>query len=403
MSQENPTVSQKSRLILLILYLFPPFNAWSVYNFYAGKTVYGLFRIALLLVAGKMVADDENSIALVVLLLWGLVTLIDFFKIILGKQKDKEGNFISDWKGSANASKLYKQNAKKNKNIIFGDAVNQNLSEFGKAVVKLTDFCLQSPQHFTAFEERTEQNFSDKYWFPQKYIRCNVTDKVVPQYSYIPQESILFAISGGDELLYGSARVIQNDEGKKVNHICVRGNSTNYETEIVLPTENIEIDSFIDSFKLLSECNFEIAQFLSEQENTHIGTIFSEFCEKLDVRRKEFEIEKQEEERRIKEEAERQRLIEEENERKRIEEEQRRIEEKKLQEQKRIEFEEELARRRAEKETRRPDEEKQKALREKEEAARCAQEEAKRRTAEEKAYKEAHPELAQAFDDLDSL
>lgn len=314
MSQEKSTASQKSRLTLLILYLVPPFNVWSAYCFYAGKIFYGLIRMALLLFAGHMATEDEDSVAITVLGLCGLLTVIDFFRIILGNYKDKQGNLISSW------------NPKK-------DLENQ----FAAVLAEVKEFCSLEPKPFTDFEDRSTSNSDNEFWFPKTYTRCDIIGKNVLQYFYNPQGEMLIAVSG-DRFLYFSAHIEQKEDNKKVNHICISGNNLQkHEKDILLSSENNVDIGFLDSINSLSS------------ENEKIGEILTSYFEKLEIRRKNAEIEKQE--------AEKQQLLREQEEAaRRIEEEKRRV-----------------------------------------------KEEAERKAAEEKAYKEEHPEEAQALADLDAL
>ena len=91
MQQKSP----KSRLILLILFIIPIINPLSIYGFYAGRRLVDIIRI--LLFGLIIVLDTDNTVSTFAALAWLVITIFDFFLIILGKFKDRNNLCISSF------------------------------------------------------------------------------------------------------------------------------------------------------------------------------------------------------------------------------------------------------------------------------------------------------------------
>lgn len=86
--------SSKSRLVLLILYLFPVTNVLSIYRFYAGRVLLGFIRIMLLML---YFINQKSNVAPYVIGVWAIITVFDFILILFGKFKDRNKLYISSF------------------------------------------------------------------------------------------------------------------------------------------------------------------------------------------------------------------------------------------------------------------------------------------------------------------
>ena len=94
--------SEKSWVVCLLLLLF--FGYIYIYKFYVGKVFEGFIAwligiAAIILCIVGMVSIDDSSILILVLglllaVIYCLWLIIDFFALLIGKFKDKEGKYV---------------------------------------------------------------------------------------------------------------------------------------------------------------------------------------------------------------------------------------------------------------------------------------------------------------------
>ena len=76
---------------------FPPFNAWSVHCFHAGKIFYGLLRMALLLLLSLVISAQAFTLGKIILGFWAFLALIEFFQIRFRENLKKNSKFFSPY------------------------------------------------------------------------------------------------------------------------------------------------------------------------------------------------------------------------------------------------------------------------------------------------------------------
>lgn len=94
----NQRGSEKRILPLFLLYLF--FGGIGGHAFYAGKVGMGIMYLAMIVLVGLGLgigADPTVLFAIVILLIYSIMLLIDFIRILIGEYPDGEGNKIAQW------------------------------------------------------------------------------------------------------------------------------------------------------------------------------------------------------------------------------------------------------------------------------------------------------------------
>ncbi len=91
--------SDKSRLLMLVMFFIPITSIPSIYCFYAGRIFYAIFKCACLIIGMTYMfnSNGSDSRGLVCLGAWAVLHALDFFMILFGNFKDGDGRKISDW------------------------------------------------------------------------------------------------------------------------------------------------------------------------------------------------------------------------------------------------------------------------------------------------------------------
>lgn len=91
--------SDKSRLLMLVMFFIPITSIPSIFCFYAGRIFYAIFKCACLIIGMTYMfnSNGSDSRGLVCLGAWAVLHALDFFMILFGNFKDGDGRKISDW------------------------------------------------------------------------------------------------------------------------------------------------------------------------------------------------------------------------------------------------------------------------------------------------------------------